>query len=164
MSTSHSLHMYMNSRCQPLHNAVSGLLTVISMCIIIHSLFIIAVEFMDEVCMHQVEKHLALRNPVSPHAFYTLVETSGSHNQHDKEVSMLPCVRMYMYDILCKTYSTILGTYSEWHTVLCAHNNNIPCVQARLRVTVLLLMHTEVGWFSGSCAVQRNHRRRHGGP
>ena len=44
---------------------------------------------MDETCMHLVEKNLAMRNPLSPHPFYALVETSGSHDQHDKEV----CVR-----------------------------------------------------------------------
>lgn len=41
---------------------------------------------MDEESMHQVEKHLAMRNPISPYPFYVLVETSGSHDHHDKEV------------------------------------------------------------------------------
>ena len=45
-----------------------------------------AVEFMDEASMKLVEKNLSLHNPLSPHPFYTLVETSGSHDQHDKEV------------------------------------------------------------------------------
>ena len=47
---------------------------------------LIAVEFMDEESMHQVEKNLAMHNPISPHPFYVLVETSGSHDPHDKEV------------------------------------------------------------------------------
>jgi FAD/FMN-containing dehydrogenase len=45
-----------------------------------------AVEFMDSECMEVVERHLPLQNPISPHPFYALVETSGSHDLHDKEV------------------------------------------------------------------------------
>ena len=47
-----------------------------------------AVEFMDATSMNLVEKHLHLHNPISSHDFYTLVETSGSHDQHDKEVGV----------------------------------------------------------------------------
>ena len=36
--------------------------------------------------MEIVEKHLRHRNPISAHPFYVLVETSGSHEPHDKEV------------------------------------------------------------------------------
>jgi len=45
-----------------------------------------AFEFMDSVSMEIVEKHLRHRNPISAHPFYVLVETSGSHEPHDKEV------------------------------------------------------------------------------
>ena len=48
-----------------------------------------AVEFMDSEQMRVVQKYLPLRCPLSPHPFYVLVETSGSHDQHDKEVSTL---------------------------------------------------------------------------
>ena len=37
--------------------------------------------------MDVMEKELSLQNPLSPHPFYMLVETSGSHDDHDKEVS-----------------------------------------------------------------------------
>ena len=47
-----------------------------------------AVEFMDSFSMHLVENHLHLQNPISSHPFYTLIETSGSHDQHDKEVGV----------------------------------------------------------------------------
>ena len=50
-----------------------------------------AVEFMDGMCMEVVVEELALHNPLSPHPFYVLVETSGSHDQHDKEVSKGQC-------------------------------------------------------------------------
>jgi FAD/FMN-containing dehydrogenase len=40
---------------------------------------------MDKESVAVVEKHIDLHNPLSPHPFYTLVETSGSHDQHDKE-------------------------------------------------------------------------------
>jgi len=50
-----------------------------------------AFEFMDSVSMEIVEKHLRHRNPISAHPFYVLVETSGSHEPHDKEVG--GCVR-----------------------------------------------------------------------
>ena len=46
-----------------------------------------AVEFMDDASVAVVEKHLDLHNPLTSHPFYTLVETSGSHDQHDKEVN-----------------------------------------------------------------------------
>ena len=36
--------------------------------------------------MEIVEKHLPHRNPISAHPFYVLVETSGSHESHDREV------------------------------------------------------------------------------
>ena len=47
-----------------------------------------AVEFMDSACMHLVEHHLRLQNPISSHPFYTLIETSGSHDHHDEEVGV----------------------------------------------------------------------------
>ena len=46
-----------------------------------------AAEFMDRQSMDLVEKHLPLSNPISPHPFYIIVETSGSCDRHDKEVS-----------------------------------------------------------------------------
>lgn len=49
-------------------------------------LFCEAFEFMDSISMEIVEKHLRHRNPISAHPFYVLVETSGSHEPHDKEV------------------------------------------------------------------------------
>ena len=36
--------------------------------------------------MELVEKHLPHRNPISAYPFYVLVETSGSHESHDREV------------------------------------------------------------------------------
>ena len=46
-----------------------------------------AVEFMDREVVDIVLTHLPLHNPLSSsHPFYVLVETSGSHDQHDKEV------------------------------------------------------------------------------
>ena len=45
-----------------------------------------AVEFLDSYCMDLVENHLHLSNPISSAPFYTLVETSGSNDEHDKEV------------------------------------------------------------------------------
>lgn len=44
-----------------------------------------AVEFLDSKCMDLVEKHLGYRRPIQSANFYTLVETSGSSDQHDKE-------------------------------------------------------------------------------
>ena len=51
-----------------------------------------AVEFMDSEQMRVVQKYLPLRCPLSPHPFYVLVETSGSHDQHDKEVRVPYCL------------------------------------------------------------------------
>lgn len=45
-----------------------------------------AAEFLDSKCMELVEQHLGFTRPIQPAKFYTLVETSGSHDQHDKEV------------------------------------------------------------------------------
>ena len=45
-----------------------------------------AVEFLDGKCMDLVEQHLGYGRPIQPANFYTLVETSGSHDEHDKEV------------------------------------------------------------------------------
>ena len=36
--------------------------------------------------MELVEKHFPHRNPISAYPFYVLVETSGSHESHDREV------------------------------------------------------------------------------
>ena len=36
--------------------------------------------------MEIVEKHLPHHNPISAYPFYVLVETSGSHESHDREV------------------------------------------------------------------------------
>lgn len=47
-----------------------------------------AVEFMDSTCMDLVERHLHLHNPISSCPMYVLVETSGSNEEHDKEVSV----------------------------------------------------------------------------
>lgn len=46
----------------------------------------VAVEFLDGKCMELVENHLGYRRPIQLSNFYTLVETSGSHEEHDKEV------------------------------------------------------------------------------
>lgn len=46
----------------------------------------VAVEFLDSKCMELVERHLGYGRPIQPANFYTLVETSGSHDEHDKEV------------------------------------------------------------------------------
>ena len=48
---------------------------------------IIAMEFLDGKCMELVEKHLGYSRPIEPANFYALVETSGSHDSHDQEVS-----------------------------------------------------------------------------
>ena len=46
-----------------------------------------AVEFMDGEVLDIVLTQLPLHSPLSSsHPFYVLVETSGSHDQHDKEV------------------------------------------------------------------------------
>ena len=47
----------------------------------------VAVEFLDSKCMDLVEHHLGYSKPIQPANFYTLVETAGSHDQHDKEVT-----------------------------------------------------------------------------
>ena len=59
-----------------------------------------AVEFLDSKCMELVVKHLGYSRPIQPANFYLLVETSGSHEQHDKEVlgvmrcyKSLPCLQ-----------------------------------------------------------------------
>lgn len=49
-------------------------------------LFLVAFEFLDDTCMHLVETHLGLQNPISKWPFYVLVETSGSSGNHDEEV------------------------------------------------------------------------------
>ena len=43
-------------------------------------------EFLDGKSMELVEKHLGYARPIQPSNFYALVETSGSHDQHDREV------------------------------------------------------------------------------
>ena len=47
----------------------------------------LAMEFLDSKCMELVEKHLGYKRPIQTANFYTLVETSGSNDRHDKEVS-----------------------------------------------------------------------------
>ena len=47
---------------------------------------LVAVEFLDGKCMDLVEQHLGYARPIPPANFYTLVETSGSHDEHDREV------------------------------------------------------------------------------
>lgn len=54
-------------------------------------------EFLDAKCMELVEKHLGYTRPIQPANFYTLVETSGSHDQHDKEVSSIACITLSHY-------------------------------------------------------------------
>lgn len=44
-----------------------------------------AFEFLDDSCMHLVETHLRLHNPISKWPFYVLIETSGSVSNHDEE-------------------------------------------------------------------------------
>lgn len=51
-----------------------------------------AVEFLDSKCMELVVKHLGYRRPIQSAHFYMLVETSGSHDDHDKEVCVLETV------------------------------------------------------------------------
>lgn len=41
--------------------------------------------------MELVEQHLGYSNPIQPSDIYTLVETSGSHHQHDREVARPYC-------------------------------------------------------------------------
>jgi len=44
-----------------------------------------AVEFMDSECMRLTTSNLGLKNPISDHSFYMLIETSGSNFDHDEE-------------------------------------------------------------------------------
>lgn len=48
---------------------------------------LIACEFFDDICANLTLKHLSLTNPLSAAQFYCLVETSGSNDRHDQEVS-----------------------------------------------------------------------------
>lgn len=57
---------------------------------------LIAVEFIDLDSSQLVTKHFpSVTNPLSVYPFYTLIETAGSHEHHDKQVSIL-----YHYSIL----------------------------------------------------------------
>lgn len=53
-----------------------------------------AVEVLDSYCQRVVETHCHLPNPIKPAPFYTLVETSGSNDEHDNEVS---CIFMLVF-------------------------------------------------------------------
>jgi hypothetical protein len=59
---------------------------VIVGCLIYNYIYILAVEFFDSTCSGLVDKHLNLINPLSDYPFYVLVETSGSHEDHDQQV------------------------------------------------------------------------------
>lgn len=52
-----------------------------------HSLgeIVSAIEFLDADSINEVEAQLGFTNPISEHPFYLLVETSGSHANHDEE-------------------------------------------------------------------------------
>ena len=101
----------------------------------------LAAEFMDDVCMKMVEKHLSLRNPLSPHPFYALVETSGSHDEHDKEVGCS------MVSAKCECVCT---------HVWCVHVMCMHVFHVWLRFSSTS---AEAEWFSGSCDVQWSDRR-----
>ena len=47
----------------------------------------VALEFMDWQSVDLVTKHTELRNPLERSPFYVLIETAGSNNRHDEEVS-----------------------------------------------------------------------------
>ena len=55
-------------------------------CLVTLLMYSSAFEFMDSCSMEIVEKHLPHHNPISAYPFYVLVETSGSHESHDREV------------------------------------------------------------------------------
>ena len=47
----------------------------------------VALEFMDWQSVDLVTKHMELSNPLKRSPFYVLIETAGSNNRHDEEVS-----------------------------------------------------------------------------
>lgn len=65
-----------------------------------------AVEFLDSKCMELVEGHLGHVRPIQPANIYTLVETSGSHDHHDREVSE---DQLYL--------SVLLKLYRNWKSL-----------------------------------------------
>ncbi len=51
----------------------------------------VAVEFLDSESMELVVRHLGYARPLPPNKFYTLIETGGSNDEHDKQVSPIMC-------------------------------------------------------------------------
>jgi FAD/FMN-containing dehydrogenase len=58
-----------------------------------------AVEFFDSTCSGLVDKHLNLINPLSDYPFYVLVETSGSHEDHDQQK-----LNIFLEELLSRDY------------------------------------------------------------
>lgn len=49
----------------------------------------VALEFLDWQSVDLVTKHTELTNPLGRSPFYVLIETAGSNNRHDEEVSCI---------------------------------------------------------------------------
>ena len=57
-------------------------------------------EFFDHSCCELVMKYFDQRNPLKPSPFYVLVETTGSNEEHDKEVSEQNTLYVYGCQVL----------------------------------------------------------------